>query len=51
MTEENKARRVQQMVPDPDKVIEHGLQPAQNIRPPAPPANPKNGGIGSPKKG
>jgi len=50
MTEEKKNRRVQQMVPDPERVIEHGQKPSQDIRPPAPPANPKNGGIGNSKK-
>lgn len=49
MTKDMNAK-VHYMVPDPDRVIEHGQRPTVNIRPSAPPPNPKNGGVGTAKK-
>lgn len=46
----NENPRMQYMVPDPDRVIEHGQRPTVNIRPSAPPPNPKNGGVGAAKR-
>lgn len=51
MANEKKLLGSQQMVPDPDRLIEHGKQPTTNVRPSAPPPNPKNGGVGNVKKG
>lgn len=51
MANEKQDPRVQHMVPDPDRVIEHGQQPTTYVRPSAPPPNPTNGGVGNVKKG
>lgn len=38
------------MVPDPERIIEHGNQPAKFVPPPSPPKAVKNSGIGNLKK-
>lgn len=48
MTENKPRRVVQQMVPDPDRIIEHGQQPTSYERPPKPPQPVNQGGIGNP---
>lgn len=47
---DEKNPRIQRMVPDRDKVIEHGQQPTIYIKPPKPPAGVPNSGIGNATK-
>ncbi|SFR84271.1 hypothetical protein SAMN05428970_2959 [Agromyces sp. CF514] len=42
--------RIQQMVPDPDRMIEHGQKPTNYVRPPKPPTQVPNGGVGNATK-
>ncbi|MEI2269475.1 hypothetical protein OHB93_09150 [Microbacterium sp. No. 7] len=44
---DDKARRTQQMVPDPDRIIEHGQKPTVFEEPPKPPRHSPNGGVGN----
>ncbi len=44
---DEKNPRVQRMVPDPDKVIEHGQQPTIYVKPPKPPTQVPDGGVGN----
>ncbi|MDL9978716.1 hypothetical protein [Microbacterium candidum] len=44
---EEKNPRIQHMVPDPDRVIEHGQQPTNFVRPPKPPVQVPDGGVGN----
>lgn len=50
MNDDKPRRNVQHMVPDPDRLIEHGQQPTNYVRPPKPPKPVDHGGIGNPSQ-